>query len=80
MPEFVRVRVKSTKAKIWVAEHELNDSVEVLEDQPAQPVGGYAPKAHKNVPSAPSTGKNEPIERVDGTEAGKSGTKKEGSK
>lgn len=90
MPEFVRVRVKSTGAKIWVGEHEVNDTVEVLENQPDQPVGGYAPKAHKNVRSAlpaassseggESTGETEPLDGVDGAKAGKSGTKKEGSK
>lgn len=87
MPEFVRVRVKETGALIWVGDHEVNDSVEVLANQPAQPLGGYSPTSKKNVPSAVprfervvATGETKPVEKVDGSEAGKSGTKKEGSK
>ena len=91
MPEMIRVRVKSTNALIWVNEHELNDTVEVCDHQPDQPVGGYAPKAHKNVRStlpaasssrrsSASTGNKPSSDRAGRTDAGESGTKKEGSK
>ena len=89
MPKLVRVRVKSTGALIWVAPHEVNDSVEVLDHQPSRAVGQYAPTPHKNpapaLPDAsPSDEGGEPEQKSSGPSsgsfAGKSGTKKEGSK
>lgn len=74
MPEFVRVRVKETGALIWVGDHEVNDSFEVLDHQPAQPVGGYSPTPKKNVPSAAPR-----FERVVATDPKGSGDAKEPS-
>lgn len=51
MPEFVRVRIKSTGALIWIGAHEVNDSVEVLEHQPSTAAGDFAPVPKKNLTS-----------------------------
>lgn len=87
MPEYVRVRVKSTGALIWVAEHSVNDSVEVLKDQPSRVHGRLLPTpktelAKASSPKAPAVAVEDnpsPAPAGDST-AGNSGTKKEGSK
>lgn len=75
MPEFVRVRVKSTGALIWIDPANLTDAVELLDRQPENPLN-FAPVPHVNLTARPADASTDgAAEATEGTPAEETASK-----